>query len=80
MATWLTLEEAAKHLRIGKSTMYRLARGGDLPAHRVGRVWRFDADELDEWLKAGKHYQRAMKLPSVEPRDASGKGKGAKTS
>jgi len=54
MATWLTLEEAAKHLKIGKSTIYRLARDGGLPAHRMGRVWRFDAEELDEWLKAGK--------------------------
>jgi len=54
MATWLTLEEAAKHLKIGKSTIYRLAREGDLPAHRMGRRWRFDAEELDKWLKAGK--------------------------
>jgi len=54
MATWLTLEEAAKHLKIGKSTIYRLAREGDLPAHRMGRVWRFDAEELDKWLKTGK--------------------------
>lgn len=52
MATWLTLEEAAKHLKIGKSTIYRLAREGDLPAHRVGRVWRFDVEELDKWMKA----------------------------
>ena len=54
MTTWLTLEEAAKHLKIGKSTIYRLAREGNLPAHRMGRVWRFDAKELDEWLKSGK--------------------------
>ena len=54
MTTWMTLEEAAKHLKIGKSTIYRLAREGDLPAHRMGRVWRFDAKELDERLKSGK--------------------------
>lgn len=53
MTTWLTLEEAAKHLKIGKSTIYRLAREGDLPAHRMGRVWRFDAEELDEWIRQG---------------------------
>jgi excisionase family DNA binding protein len=51
MITWLTLEEAAKHLKIGKSTIYRLAREGDLPAHRMGRVWRFDVKELDAWMK-----------------------------
>ena len=53
MATWLTLEEAAKHLKIGKSTIYRLAREGDLPAHRMGRLWKFKKDEVDEWVKAG---------------------------
>ena len=27
---------------------------GKLPAHKAGREWRFDAQELDEYLKAGK--------------------------
>ena len=54
MTNWLTLEEAAKYLKMGKSTLYDLARKGDIPAHKMGREWRFDAAELDEWLKAGK--------------------------
>jgi excisionase family DNA binding protein len=58
MATWLTLEDAAKHLKIGKSTIYRLARAGDLPAHRVGRIWRFDVEELDSWLKSGRSLEK----------------------
>jgi len=62
MTTWLTLEEAAKHLKIGKSTIYRLAREGDLPAHRMGRVWRFDAEELDAWVK--KHHTAAKRSGS----------------
>lgn len=52
--TWLTLEEAAKHLKIIKSTICRHARDGRLPAHRVGVCWWFNVDELDEWLKSGK--------------------------
>jgi len=51
MTMWLTLEEAARYLKMGKSTIYKLARQGAIPAHRVGRVWRFDAAELDTWLK-----------------------------
>jgi len=54
MTNWLTLEEAAKYLKMGKSTLYDLARKGNIPAHKMGREWRFDAAELDEWLKAGK--------------------------
>ncbi len=65
MTTWLTLEEAARHLKIGKSTIYRLAREGDLPAHRIGRVWRFDAEELDDWLRQG----RMVKVSTSENED-----------
>lgn len=54
MTNWLTLEEAAKYLKMGKSTLYDLARKGSVPAHKMGREWRFDAAELDDWLKAGK--------------------------
>ena len=54
MTNWLTLEEAAQYLKMGKSTLYDLARKRNVPAHKMGREWRFDAEELDEWLKAGK--------------------------
>lgn len=51
MATWLTLEELARYLKKGRSTIYRMARGGQLPAQKVGRTWRFDQDEIDGWVK-----------------------------
>ncbi len=54
MAKWLKLKEAAKYLKIGRSTLYKLANGEKIPAHRAGREWRFDAEELDPWIKAGK--------------------------
>jgi len=54
MTNWLTLEEAAQYLKMGKSTLYDLARKGNIPAHKTGREWRFDAAELNEWLKSGK--------------------------
>lgn len=51
MATWLTLEELARYLKKGRSTIYRMARDGLLPAQKVGRTWRFDQDEIDRWVK-----------------------------
>ena len=54
MTKWLTMKEVAEYLRMGRSTIYKLLREGNLPAHKVGREWRFDAAELDEWVKAGK--------------------------
>ena len=54
MTNWLTLEEAAQYLKIGKSTLYDLARKGKIPAHKMGRAWRFDVEELDAWIKKGR--------------------------
>jgi excisionase family DNA binding protein len=56
MATWLTLEETAKYLKVGKTTLYNLAREGSIPAHKIGREWRFDAEEIDTWLKSAKRH------------------------
>ena len=54
MINWLTLEEAAEHLKMGRSTLYKLAQKGKMPGHKAGRAWRFDAAELDECLKSGE--------------------------
>jgi len=54
MTKWLRLKEAAEYLKMGKSTVYKLVRERKIPAHRTGREWRFDAEELDKWMKSGK--------------------------
>lgn len=53
MATRLTIEEAAKHLKIGKPTLYPMARDGKIPARKVGRAWRFNREALDQWIQEG---------------------------
>ena len=48
----LTVSEVAELLRINKSTVYRMAKQGRLPATRVGRQWRFRKSVLDGLLEA----------------------------
>jgi len=48
----LTVTEVADLLRINKSTVYRMAKEGRLPATRVGRQWRFRKSVLDNLLEA----------------------------
>ena len=48
----LTVLEVAAYLKIPRATVYKLRREGKLPAHKVGKHWRFMRDELDGWLKA----------------------------
>lgn len=53
MINWLTLEEAAQYLKMGQSTLYKMAQAGRAPAHKIGNSWRFDTAELDKWVKEG---------------------------
>lgn len=48
--TIMTLEEVAKYLRVHKSTVYRMAREGTIPATKVANQWRFKKGRIDEWL------------------------------
>jgi excisionase family DNA binding protein len=46
----MTAREVADLLRMPKSTVYELARRGELPARRLGRTWRFLRPRLEELL------------------------------
>ena len=48
--TVMTLEEVSRYLRINKSTVYRMAREGTLPAWKLGNVWRFKKDSIERWI------------------------------
>jgi excisionase family DNA binding protein len=51
----LTIEEAADYLRLGKRSVYKLAKAGKIPAKMVLNKWRFEKASLREWVrKAGK--------------------------
>ena len=48
--TVMTIKELSKYLKISRSTLYKLAQEGKLPAQKVGRHWRFHRDAVDRWL------------------------------
>ena len=47
----LDIGQLAEYLRIPKSTLYSLVRGGKIPSHKVGRQWRFRKEAIDRWLE-----------------------------
>ena len=51
----LTVDEAAKYLRIPKSSLYKLAQEGKIPCQKVGRHWRFHRTAIDNWLSNSKN-------------------------
>ena len=50
---WLSVEEIAVHLGIKKDTVYKWVAANKIPAHKVGRLWKFDKTETDAWVKSG---------------------------
>lgn len=48
----LTVMDVAQFLRVPKSTVYKLARLGHLPASKIGKHWRFLRRDIHEWLHA----------------------------
>jgi excisionase family DNA binding protein len=46
----LTLDEAAEYLDIHPGTLYRWARIKRVPAVKMGRVWRFRKEKIEEWI------------------------------
>lgn len=51
---WLSAEEISSHLGVTKDTVYLWITERHLPAHRVGRLWKFQASEVDEWVRSGR--------------------------
>lgn len=46
----MTVTEVANFLRVPKSTVYKLARVGELPASKIGKHWRFMRHDIHEWM------------------------------
>ena len=47
----LDSEEAARLLRIHPKTLQRMARNGDIRGVQIGKLWRFRASHLNDWME-----------------------------
>ena len=52
--TAMTVQEVAEYLNVDPKTVYRLVNRGDLPGFKVGGSWRFQKDDLDDWIARQK--------------------------
>lgn len=52
---WIGIEEAANYLGVNKDTIRNwIKKDTGIPAHRIGKLWKFKKSELDAWIKSGK--------------------------
>lgn len=50
---WLSVEEIAVHMGVSKETVYRWLERKKIPAHRIGKLWKFKVSEVDQWVRSG---------------------------
>lgn len=50
---WLSVEKIGKYLGISNDTVYLWIQKYAMPAHRMGRLWKFKKEDVDQWVKAG---------------------------
>jgi excisionase family DNA binding protein len=50
LADIMTTRELAGYLKLHEITICKYAANGQIPAIRIGRVWRFDKEAIDEWI------------------------------
>ena len=59
---WSSLEEVAEHLGVSKDTVYRWVAKKQLPASKLGHLWKFKISQVDEWVENAKENESTAAL------------------
>ena len=51
---WIGIDQAASYMGVSKETIRNWIKKTDIPAHKIGKLWKFKQSELDEWIKSGR--------------------------
>jgi excisionase family DNA binding protein len=65
---WLSVDDIADHLGIKRDTVYKWISERQLPGHKIGRLWKFNRKEVDEWVKSGASADRYDAEPTTTTR------------
>ena len=58
---WVTLKEIQAYLGVGRDTILQWIEKREMPAYKVGRLWKFKYSEVDEWVRSGGSDDRKAK-------------------
>ena len=48
--SWINLSDAAEYVGVSKDTIRNWIKNSNMPAHKVGRLWKFKKSEIDLWI------------------------------
>lgn len=64
---WVGVDDVAAHLGVAKDSVYRWIDERGLPAHRVGRLFRFKLSEIDEWVRQDNEREKTPNSVQSRP-------------
>ena len=50
---WVTVKDVQAYLGVGRETILHWISKRNMPAYKVGRMWKFKLSEVDEWIRSG---------------------------
>jgi len=50
---WVSIKEIAAHLGVSRDTVLNWIAKKNMPAHKVGKLWKFQTSEVDSWIRSG---------------------------
>ena len=50
---WISLKEVCGYLGVTRQTILNWIAKRNFPAAKVGKLWKFKTDEIDEWVRNG---------------------------
>ncbi|WP_449241254.1 helix-turn-helix domain-containing protein [Desulfoscipio gibsoniae] len=51
---WRPMATVADYLGVSRETVLQWIEKKGMPAHKVGRQWKFKISEIDEWIRSGE--------------------------
>jgi excisionase family DNA binding protein len=65
---YLTVKEAAAHVRLTPSPVYRALEEGRLTGYKVCNRWRIKVSDLQDWVESGRNGPRPTDTHDPMPR------------
>ncbi|CAJ8147459.1 prophage CP4-57 regulatory protein (AlpA) [Burkholderia pseudomallei] len=64
---WVSVDQVAEHLGVVRDSIYRWIETKGLPAHKIGRLWKFKLSEVDDWVRGGGAQDDNEKRQAAKP-------------
>jgi len=66
---WFSVAQIADYLGVSQDTVYTWITTKKMPAHKIGRLWKFKRDEVDAWVRQGKSADQSASEDARDPKD-----------